>query len=581
MKTSLLFFLALCGWATAQTPSPTPNYLKTRGDLAAFIPKEMRKNNVKALSIALVDGDKVIWCEGFGKADEKQKILATGDTLYRMGSVSKLFTATEILRLAAKKKLKLDAPIQKYIPQFSMRNRFDKTAPISPRSLLAHHSGLPGFRIKGMWGDQTETLEQLVSNLKEDSLVAPPQTFYKYSFLDYDLLGRVIEIQSRKDFATAMKENLLDPLGMDSSFFGAVPEGSHLAQGYRDGKELPAIPVRDLPMAGMTSSAKDMSNFLRFLFSDAGPGLEKMTEIQYPGLAMDFGHKVGLGWMLSGLETDGLEGMAWHDGAYPPYYSALAVLPKEKLGVVLLSNTSETQKMANDVAQRALKLMLEAKTGLKTPLDKPKINMPPEVKVPEETLDRYSGTYSALGQATEISRNGSILSAKITDFRLDLVPVAQNIFVPRFVLLILFPITFPQYPLEFSTVDGGEFAVLKGLPFPVPLEKIAPVPIPEAWKNRLGEYTVENSDHQLEFQKVVLGEANGFLTVSIRISMDVLDLRDKDFRVIIRPVSEDDAVVTGLFYGDGCTLHASEGKGPTRISYSGYTFVKKEAPPNH
>ncbi len=568
------------------TPTATPatDYSKAIQDLETYIPDEMDKYHVKGLSIALVDGDRIVWSKGFGYANEEKKIKADGDTLYHLGATAKIFTAAEVLRLAEKGRIRLDRPIQKYVPEFSIQSRFKDAKEITVRSLLANHSGLPGFFLKGIWVDRPESLEDLVGELKDDYLVAPPQTLYKYSYVDYDLLGRMVELRRKEPFAQAVKGDIFDPLGMVSSSFDNSSDGDpRLAQGYRHGDPVTLIHLRDVPAAGMVSSANDLARFLQFVLGRGAPeggaplgpaALKAMFTPAYPGLPLDFGHGVGLGWQLSGIDVKGAEGLAWHDGEYPPYNSQVAALYRQGLGMALLSNCAEGDDPQGDITQRALKLMLQAKYGIPEDLEKKKIKMPPTVEVPPEALDKDAGYYSALGQLMKITRKDGHLGADWDGHNFDLLPVAQDTFVPH-ITFIIFPIDLPQFPLTFSTVEGGAAAVLGGLTFPVPLQGIQPVEIPQAWKDREGDYELENPDGVFQFSRVSLGEKEGFLTVDLKVSFPAFDMKNQEFKVALQPLSDQDAVIPGLFYGDGCTLHVARDEKGEKVFYSGYWFRKK------
>ncbi len=456
------------------------------------------------------------------------------------------------------------------------------------RSLLANHSGLPGFFLKGIWVDHPESLADLVGDLKSEYMVAPPQTLYKTSYVDYDLLGRMVELKRKEAFADALKEDLFDPLGMDSSSIDNSSDGDpRLSLGYHHGDKMPLVHLRDIPAAGMVSSANDMAKFLQYLLGGSAPGdsaplksetLQSMFEPQFPHTALDFGHEVGLGWQLSGMDIEGSQGTAWRDGVYPPYVAGIEVLYRQGLGVVFLANSGEGD-LQEELAGRALKLMLEAKFGIKADLSKKKIEMPKTIDVAPEQLDPYSGFYSALGQLMKIFRQENHLSANFQGHQLDLLPVAPDTFVPH-LMIIIFPVDLPQFPITFSTADGQDVAVLGGLPFPVPLQKIQPVDIPQAWKDREGDYEIENPDGQFQFNGISLVEKEGFLTVDLKVSFKLFDIKDQEFKVALLPLSDEDAVIPGLFYWDGETLHVDEAErdGPTRIYYSGYWFRKKANP---
>ena len=108
--------------------------------LSTFIEHERATKAIPAISIALVDGQRIVWARGFGWADSAKSVPATASTVYRVGSVSKLFTDIGIMQLVERGKLDLDAPIQRYVPDFHPRNSFGGS--ITARELTSHRAGL-------------------------------------------------------------------------------------------------------------------------------------------------------------------------------------------------------------------------------------------------------------------------------------------------------------------------------------------------------------------------------------------------------------------------------------------------------
>ncbi|HVM31832.1 MAG TPA: serine hydrolase domain-containing protein [bacterium] len=571
------------GLADDRPNAPGPDYSAAVSSLDAYLRDQVGKDNVKGFSLALVEDGKLLWSQGYGEADPTTHRPATADTLYRLGAVSEIFTSVEALRMVQKGLVGLDEPLAQAVPGFTIHSRFKKTKPTTLRSLLAQHSGLPGFFYRGMWAEPSESLADLTADLRDDYLVAAPQTLYRYSYLDFDLLGRMIELKRGEAFADAVQADLLDPLGMTSSSFENDPAMEmRLAPGCRGGNRLEIPHYRDVPAVGMISTANDVAKFLQWVLGGAAPApaplsrenLKRMFEPQFQGLPLDFGQRFGLGWRLSGLEVAPGETTAWRGGEYPGYTSQMAVLPKERLGVVFLSNCNEADKLAGEAVRRALKLMLGAKTGAPVTLEKTKPVMPPVVPLAAEELDRVSGDYSALGQLVRIERQDNHLSAEFSHYRVDLLPVAGGFYVPHLVFLLLFPIDLPQYPLSFSNTANQSVALLGGLPFVLPLQKITPQPIPDAWKAREGDYAQENPEPMLSFQRIQLTEREGFLTVDMKVSLPAFNLKEQEYRVALLPLSEKEATVPGLFYGDGGTLRAEDGREGTRVFYSGYWFKK-------
>jgi len=154
--------------------SASVDYGKVEKDLTDFIQKQMGKAKVKGLSIALVDATGVVWEKGFGFADVGKSVPATSGTLYPLGAATKLFTAGEILKLEGEGKVLLDGSIEDNIPGFAIHSRFKSAKPITLRALLANHSGLPGFAIKGSIAEEPQSLADFTAGLKSDFLTAPP-----------------------------------------------------------------------------------------------------------------------------------------------------------------------------------------------------------------------------------------------------------------------------------------------------------------------------------------------------------------------------------------------------------------------
>jgi CubicO group peptidase (beta-lactamase class C family) len=148
---SLLTFAALaftlsiaCSRTLADDSSPN---IPARKDYAAivetlkpFVEREMSEKEIPGLSIAIIDDQQIVWAEGFGMADPHAMKPATAATVYRIGSVSKLFTDIAIMQLVERGELNLDAPVTDYLPDFKPRNPFG--TPITLRQLMSHRSGL-------------------------------------------------------------------------------------------------------------------------------------------------------------------------------------------------------------------------------------------------------------------------------------------------------------------------------------------------------------------------------------------------------------------------------------------------------
>src|SRR5262245_66148599 len=121
---AVIFCAELCSSLFAQNILAATRYSTVAEKISSFIRDQMAEKQIPAISIALVDDQEIVWSAGFGNA--RTNIPATADTIYRVGSVSKLFTDLAIMKLVERGALDLDAPITKYLPSFHPTNRFGK-----------------------------------------------------------------------------------------------------------------------------------------------------------------------------------------------------------------------------------------------------------------------------------------------------------------------------------------------------------------------------------------------------------------------------------------------------------------------
>lgn len=584
---SLVMTLSGCALTPARPTDITRNdYGPAKQYLAAVIKREMAKYDVQGLSIALVDDQQVVWAEGFGYADVAHRVPATAETLYQVGSISKVVTATEIMRLVEQGRIDLDRPITDYLPEFSIRNRFADSLPITARALLAHHSGLPSDLLHGMWVDQPVSLAELVTSLREESLVSPPQTLYKYSNLDFSLLGRVIEKVEGQEFSAAMQQGLLNPLGMSSSSFQLTAENeTQVARVYHNGQEAPRLGLRDAPAGSLLANVNDMSRWLRFIFADGRAQgnqvlkpetLQAMFQPQFPGLTTDFGHRIGLAWMLSGLSVPGAPPPAWHNGGYPPGYQAhLALLPEQKLGVIILSNSNEGSQFITQLGASALELAVATKFGAPPPAGSATEKAKP-VRLSAADLARYAGNYAMFnGQLGSIKVAGDQLATSLFDRNFTLQPISADTFIPKAqVAFGLLSIPIDSLSVRFQTVQGKELAMLNGLPAPFAFARLEPRPIPEAWRKRMGRYRADTSGEVFNFKTAELTSESGVLVFkAVSAGKSGSDPESK-VAYALEAITDDEAVVAGIGNGEGGVVRAIDRATGPELIYSGFHFVR-------
>jgi len=553
------------------------NWEYFKSQLRWYIRRELGKSGVPGLGIAVVDDRETLWAEGFGWADREHRRPATADTVYQIGSITKVMTALAVMQLQEQGRLQLDQPLSEILPEFRMQSRWPNAAPITIRALLSHHAGLPTYYLKGFFSETP--LQQLLEELREEHLAYEPHTVFNYSNLGFNLLGLVLERLHGQPYMAAITRHLLDPLGMrHSGFTPSGPVADMLARGYVYEHPSRPTPIRDLPAGGLYSTVRDVARFMRMVIGNGTldgkrvlgeAALAETLTPQFPDCPLDFGQQFGLGWMLSGLRVDSSGSQAWHNGGTKAFLSQMAILPDKKLGVVVMANSDRANALVFETAEAALQLALEVRHGIRLPARA----LAPELTPPRTALAQHVGEYSLMGSLARISLGRKRLRLHVLQHKLDLVPVSANRFRVEYNLLGLKSIPIPFPPVEFSVVDGRPFAVLQDRVI-VPAEKVPPYSIPPAWTAYTGDYQILNPDAEylvdLEHCRVEI--ADGRLLLDIRIS----GIENREVKVVLVPLNDHDAYVFGLGRNVGDVAHtAFDEHGRCITRYSGYLFEKQ------
>jgi CubicO group peptidase (beta-lactamase class C family) len=554
------------------------DYTYTKQYITWLIGKEMDDADVTGLSIALVDDQQVVWEQGFGYADKQANIKATPDTVYHLGSIAKVFTATAAMQLAEQGKLNIDQPLRKYLPEFSIKSRVGDINKITPRNIMTHHSGLPCNWVLGMSERHPGPFTGIVTAVKDEYMAYPPDYVFAYSNLGVTLLGASIEKLGGECYASYMNSHLLQPLGMTHSEFAPRIPG----KSYNKNKEVEAIPLRDLPSGGLISSASDMTHFMQMVFADGKydgrqivkpESLREMFKVQNANVAMDFDFKMGLGWMLSGVDVPRAGTVASHGGTTLNFHTVMVVLPERKLGVVVLSNSVTAQSMVGKIAAETLKLALEAKSGITQPVKVVKEEK--EVPLTEEDILAYDGYFDTLIGLVKVSGKSGDLVAEIMGQKLQLLPRAEKQFGARFKLFGFIPLkisVLEELNLSLHRIDGHDVLALKSNEQTMLIgEKLVPAALPPGMLDFVGEYEIINKhDGPLPESVRVLHE-DGLLIGAFTF----VEKPGFVFRVALKPVADDEVVMAGLGPGKGETIHLKMIGDEAHISFSGFELRKK------
>jgi len=588
-KSLILIILIISGCASAPhrpTTIARDDYASTEEYIKKLIQYEMKKKSVAGLSIALVDDQHIIWSDGFGYADQELKTPATAKTIYRVGSISKLFTDTAAMQLVEQGRLDIDKPIKNYLPGFSIKSHQTNPAEITARQLMTHHSGLPHDRMKGFMNPHPASFAGLSDDIHNDYTNYPPNLLFSYSNLGVTLLGNIIQNQVGMPFADYMQQSVLVPLNMTNSTFETGLSSSRLmAKGYRDGKPENEFPLRDIPAGGLNSNVIDMSHFISMIFAGGTSGdhrilkaetINEMLRTQNADVPLDFNFHVGLGWMLSTLGGSTIENggkVAHHGGDTFLYHSQMYLLPEHKLGVVVLSNSSTARQTVDHIATETLKLALEAKSGIHQPEHtKVKVDDKP---LNAETVQTYVGDYTTLAGFARIKACGNGLCANVANHSFDFVHGSDGLFRLDYSLLGIFHInlgTLGDIGLSRRTLNGRDLLVARvGSQELLVGQRIVPTSNEGAWKQFLGDYEITNLDNDFKsIDHISLIEDQDFLLVEIT---PVKNPSEK-VRIPLMPISTNEALILGMLNDGGDTVRIVKVDGEERLLYSGYLLKK-------
>ncbi len=364
--------------------------------------EQLAYNGIPGVVVGVVSRSGLVWAKGYGTTDLAGGVPLTPATRFRIGSVSKVFTATAILQLRDAGKLRLDDPVVKHLPWFKVPNPFPNAPPITVEHLLTHTSGLSREAPFDAWTThEFPTREELRAAMPRVPVISPPGKTYRYSNLGVALLGEIVVAASGESWASYLRAHITAPLGMASTT--GAPNAAEIAslprqhrrrqpdgsRGTLDYYDTGAI----APAAAVVSTLEDLARFAAFeLTADpAGPPAGGAQILSGPTLAeMHRPHFVnakwtggrGLGWGVS--RRDGRTYVS-HGGWIGGHRADVLLDPERGLAAVALTNADDASP--GFFARQALSTFGSAAT--------PAGGGPPAAPVPPDPAwNRYLGVYT-------------------------------------------------------------------------------------------------------------------------------------------------------------------------------------------
>jgi CubicO group peptidase (beta-lactamase class C family) len=441
-----------------------PGRRPRRTELPRRLSDLITRHHVPGASLAVLAGGEVSEAAA-GLLNTRTGQAATPDSLWQIGSITKVYTATLIMQLAEAGRLDLDAPVVEVLPDLRLADP-DATKRVTPRHLLSHTSGIPGDLFLDT-GRGDDCVARYVAACEDLSLSHPLGATMSYCNAGYVIAGRIVEQLTDQSWDRALADRVLAPLGLTHTM--TLPE-----EVIRYGAAIghagePAVPVdtwilpRSTGPAGLISAtASDVVAFAR-MHLDGGAGVlsgASVRAMQEPQVVMPDPFTLGTHWGLGWILFEWNKRVYGHDGSTIGQGAFLRVVPDEGLAIALLTNGGNAADLYRDLYGG----LLSELAGVLIP-ERPG----PPATPPDVDLDEHVGVYERVGNRIEVTRREDHLVAKVTitgelaamvptpTTEYELTPVSQDLFVTRP------PGTRTWAPMTFYRLEDGSAYVHFGV----------------------------------------------------------------------------------------------------------------------
>jgi CubicO group peptidase (beta-lactamase class C family) len=383
--------IVLLAWpavSAAQPAATDPRFER----IATVVSQKMKEYGVPGVALGIfVEGKRQT--RGFGVTSVENPLPVTESTLFQAGSITKTMTGTVVMRLVEAGKLKRDAPVRDYLPSFRVQDD-NASQNATVRTLLTHMGDWEGDFFDDP-GNGDDALARMVDRMGTLAQIAPFNTIWSYNNAGFFVAGRLIEQVTGKPYEAALKQLLIEPLGLRQTFIIPTDVMTYrFAVGHAGPIDKPIV-LRPWPLArvanpagGVATSIDDLLRYGQFHLGDgSAPGgarllspesMRLMQQTQLVKQGTD--EEMALTWQVS--KMGGLREI-WHDGAAVGQMALLALVPSRQLALALLTNSVQGELLNHDVARAVAKEYLGVA-----------ISDPSPIAVPKTELTQYAGRYS-------------------------------------------------------------------------------------------------------------------------------------------------------------------------------------------
>ena len=400
-----------------------PPYRKVFDKCSESIPERMKRNRIPGLSIAVVDRRGILWSAGFGRTGRGSQPV-TPETLFSIQSMSKTFTAAAVMMAVQDGLVDLDAPITKYLPEFTVNSRWQENPQekMTLRHLLSHTSGLTHEAPVGNNLDtRYDSFEEHVLSISDTWLKHRVGARHSYSNLGIDLAAYILQVRSEMPFTEYMKKKVFDPLGMQTSSvdYDFVEQQADRALGHAPFiAEVPvAIPM--VAAGGVYTSAAELSRFVQFHLNRGtieGQRIldARLIDTMYTSSEVSKGYGLGI---AIGEKHDTY--FLNHNGGGFGFLTTMTWYPEYGIGCIVLTNgashDSENAKIADEILDELITKHVVAKDVCDIPAGERLIGK--DAKLPILSEDgpihtptpykpqwgRYTGTYRFIAKGHKLN----------------------------------------------------------------------------------------------------------------------------------------------------------------------------------
>jgi len=561
MKSKTIAIILAISMILASCSSVPQKNMNKKREVESLIQETLDQTGISGLAASVIYNGEVLISQGFGYSDgKKAQIPVSENTLFQIGSITKILTALAIMDLVEEGKINLDADIRQYLKNFNPRTDLVTDGSISVRNLLTHHSGLPSSFLKDFLLDKPESdrFMNTSAQLSEEFMVWESGKTWAYNNSGFSLLGELIATVSGMTYEEYIKQRIFRPIDLtDAQVYLSDLNHPGVSGGFTAGESTDLMIIKDLPAGSVLFSAEHMTLFMKELL-DCNMGksqkiletetLRSMFDSQNSHIAIDDAFDMGLTFWIDSYKGKKTVG---HGGTIPPFYSEMKLVPEEGIGIFLNSNDNlGNNELLHKLEKGILNILIDGQEDNFQEMDSTVSN--------DISMSDYEGYYTVGSFGLfELSIRDDVLTANLPQMGINSPIIIQpdHSLLIRDLGILLVP----------TDVNGADFFCYKEDFFLGPVLSIAGEPVPPIWMERTGHYVSDNFVHGIMLSS---NQNSEFLTLDVEVMGGLLPLA-------LTVKSPSLLQIQGMGRNQGNIVEYSKNENGQFIKYAGIIFTKE------